>query len=403
MMRIFTCTPRDFEGGEDFFSRDSGLLCRGLGLIGVESRVVMTGEIRDGDGAEVMRAKMANLESADWWRGLGLDGVVLYSWGRAKYRHVAAAIRSAGIPLLLNQDNGGVVSPLNGLGTWLRQQWHQTGQGKGWLAWWMLAARVFRGLTVGLLVTDPLRRKHLAHGKWIACVSPGAVKHYRRLCGIYGGSKMAAKVTLLPHPVQERFLYTGETKAERVVCVGRWSDETQKRPHLMMAVVRRLLETEAVEVEIIGTRTEELERWHTALTTEMRDRVILRGRVGRNELPQLLATAQIFYSPSAYESFGIAAGEALCSGCSVVAANLVSMGSFEWFAEEGGGTLAVRDDEDGHTEALRMELAMWREGERNPSEISKQWSARLHERAVAERAVKLLTVPASKRSRGDDR
>jgi glycosyltransferase involved in cell wall biosynthesis len=201
---------------------------------------------------------------------------------------------------------------------------------------------------------------------------------------------MAAKVTLLPHPVQERFLYTGETKAERVVCVGRWSDETQKRPHLMMAVVRRLLETEAVEVEIVGTRTEELERWHTALPGQMRERVSLRGRVGRNELPQLLATAQIFYSPSAYESFGIAAGEALCSGCSVVAAGLVSMGSFEWFAEDGGGTLADRDNESGHTEALLTELAKWREGVRKPSEISRRWASRLHERVVAERVLELV-------------
>jgi hypothetical protein len=388
-MRIFTCTPRDFEGGEDFFSRDSGLLCRGLGMIGVESRVVMPGETRSGDEPEVLRARMAELESADWWRGLRLDGVVLYSWGRAKYRHVAAAINGAGIPLILNQDNGGVVSPLNGLGTWLRQQCHQTGQGKGWGAWRLLAARVLRGLSIGLLVTDPLRRGHLAHGKWIACVSPGAAEHYRRLCGIYGGEEMAGKVTLLPHPVQGRFAYSGETKAERVVCVGRWEDETQKRPRLMMAAVRRLLGTEAVEVEIVGAVTEELGNWHAALPTEMRNRVILRGRVGRNELPNLLSGTRVFYSSSAYESFGIAAGEALCTGCSVVAADLVSMGSFAWFTQDGCGTLAERDDETGHAEALRTELARWRAGERNPDEISKRWAALLHERAVAKKVVEL--------------
>ncbi len=390
MMRIYTCIPRDFEGGEDFFSRDSGLVCRGLGMIGVESRVVMTGEARDGDGAEVLRAKMEDLESVEWWRGHGLDGVVLYSWGRAKYRHVAAAINRAGIPLILNQDNGGVVSPLNGAGMWLRQQWHQSGQGKGWAAWRMLGSRILRGLTVGLLVTDPLRRKHLAQGNWIACVSPRAAEHYRQLCGIYGGKEMAERVTLLPHPVQGRFVYSGEAKAERVVCVGRWSDEKQKRSSLMMAVVRRLLEGERLEVEIVGAVTEELEKWHASLPEDLRIRVVLRGRVGRNELPELLAGARVFYSSSAYESFGIAAGEALCSGCSVVAARLVSMGSFEWFAEDGGGTLADRDDEVGHAEALRTELAKWREGERKPAEISKRWGGRLHERAVAKRVVELV-------------
>jgi glycosyltransferase involved in cell wall biosynthesis len=389
-MRIFTCTPRDFEGGDDFFSRDSGLLCRGLGMIGVESRVVMTGEPRDCDRAEVMRCKMADLESVEWWRGLKLDGVVLYSWGRAKYRHVAAAVGGAGIPLILNQDSGGVVSPLNGLSVWLRQQWHQSGQGKGLTAWRTLATRVLRGVAVGLPVTDPLRRMHLAHGKWIACVSPGAVEHYKRLCGIYGGPEMSAKVTLVPHPVEGRFSFCGNQKRERVVCVGRWSDETQKRTRLMMTVLERLLIEEPVEVEIAGTSTDGLAAWHNALPAELRDRVKIRGRLGRNELAELYLHARILYSSSAFESFGIAAAEALCSGCTVVAARLVSMGSFDWFTRGGGGTLADVDNLSGHVEALRQELAKWRRAERDPIAISGLWGPLLHERAVAERVVSLI-------------
>ena len=84
----------------------------------------------------------------------------------------------------------------------------------------MLGVRILRGLTLGLLVTDPLRRRHLAQGKWIACVSPRAAEHYRRLCAIYGGEGLRKKVMLLPHPVEGRFVYSGENKSERVVCLG---------------------------------------------------------------------------------------------------------------------------------------------------------------------------------------
>lgn len=402
-MRIYTCTPRDFAGGEDFFSRDSGLLCRGLSLIGVESRVVMPGLPMDGDGAEVLRAGLEDLESSDWWRSQGLDGVVLYSWGRPKFRKVAAAIHGAGIKLILNQDNGGVVSPLNGLLNWLRQQWLQTGQGKGYAAWRRLAYHVVRGMTYGLVLTDPLRRRHLLHGDRIACVSPLAAEHYRKLCRIYGGKKMEAKVTLLPHPVEGRFVHSGEKKPERVVCVGRWSDETQKRPHLMMAVLERLLAVEPVEAEIVGAATPDLETWHGGLPPELRKRVRLRGRIGRDELAELFAGARVFYSPSAHESFGIAAGEALCSGCSVVAGRLISMGSFVWFTEEDCGTLAQEDDAAGHVAALRMELEKWRDGVRKPADISKKWGGRLHERIVAQRVVDLVNKTVRNGSGGNDR
>lgn len=393
-MRIYTCTPRDFTGGEAFFSRDSGLLCRGLSLIGVESRAVMLGLPMAGDRAEVLRASLTDLESSEWWRSQSLDGVVLYSWGRPKFRKVAAAIHLAGIRLILNQDNGGVVSPLNGLVNWLRQQWHQTGQGKGCAAWCRLAYRVVRGMTYGMVLTDPLRRMHLLHGDRIACVSPLAAEHCRKLCRIYGGEKMEAKVTLLPHPVEGRFHHSGEKKSERLVCVGRWSDETQKRTQLMMAVLERLLAVETVAAEIVGAATPSLESWYVGLPVELQKRVNLRGRIGREELAGLFAGAQIFYSPSAYESFGIAAGEALCSGCSVVSARLVSMGSFEWFTENGCGTLAADDHVEGHVAALRKELAMWRGELRDPAVISKYWIERLHDKAIAKRVLFLLEEKA---------
>ena len=129
-MRWFTCTPVAFGGGADFFARDSGLLCRGFQSLGIESRAVMPGERKPEDEADLIRTDYANLESADWWRAQHLDGVVLYAWGRPKFRKVAAAIHAAGIFLVLNQDNGGLVSPLAGFRDWLEEQWILAGQGR---------------------------------------------------------------------------------------------------------------------------------------------------------------------------------------------------------------------------------------------------------------------------------
>ena len=385
-MRWFTCTPVAFGGGPDFFARDSGLMCRGFQAIGCESRAVMPGPPQAGDDPDLIRTDYANLESAGWWQGHRLDGVVLYAWGSPKFRKVAAAIREAGIFLVLNQDNGGLISPLAGFSGWLEEQRIMAGSGIAFLK--LLA----RGLTVGLLATDPLRAVHLKQGNVIACVSPAAADHYRKLCRIYGGDELAGRVTFFPHPVEPGFQFEKPpgSKSRQVVCVGRWQDHLQKRPLLMQAVLQQLVENDLdVRVEVIGTLTPDLQHWHNSLEVGSQDRVHLRGKVDRDQLAAILRGSQVFYSPSAYESFGIAAGEALCSGCSVVAGRSISMASFEWFVSMDSGRLAVPDDVQGHLQALREELACWDQGHRDPAAISKNWGDQLHAGEVATRVLAL--------------
>ncbi len=390
-MKWFTCTPVAFGGGEDFFSRDSGLLSRGFRAIGVESRAVMPGERRPDDLDELIRTDFANLESPDWWSAHALDGVVLYAWGRPKFRKVAEAIRQAGIRLVLNQDSGGLVSPRCGIRAWLEEQWILSGAGRvprGWLKYLELLAR---GLTVGLLVTDPLRARHLRQGDWIAAVSPRAAEHYRKLCTSYVGSGMEKRVTFVPHPVSPVFALRGGSRNPRVVAVGRWDDERQKRTSLLMQVVELLLtRSPVVGVDLVGVAGDALEAWQANLDASVRDRVVVHGRRSPAEIVDLLNRAQVSYCPSAFESFHIASGEALCCGCSVVAGRSVSMASFEWFVGEGDGRLADRDDVDGHADALLEELGAWTDNKRDAGKISARWTARLHAPCVAERVLGLF-------------
>lgn len=390
-MRIFTCTPVEFGGGADFFARDSGLLCRGFQSLGIESRAVMPGGRKPEDEEDLIRTDFKNLESAEWWQSQQLDGVVLYAWGRPKFRKVAAAIHEADIFLVLNQDNGGLVSPLAGFGNWMREQYVLSGQGKVPTAWLSFIKLVFRGLSMGLLVTDPLRAFHLSSGDVIACVSPRAAEHYAKLCRVYGGEKLAKRVAVIPHAVESRFRYDGRRKQRRIACLGRWEDEVQKRPRLLMHVVSALLEQDhKVDFVIMGKSTPALEGWHRALPPDARSRVKIAGKVGRDELAEGFRDSMMFYSPSAFESFGIAAAEALCSGCSVVAGRSVSMAAFEWFVSEGSGTLSDQNTVKGDVDALKAEMAAWDNGARDASMISSIWSERLHADNVARAVVELL-------------
>jgi glycosyltransferase involved in cell wall biosynthesis len=382
----------DFGGGSDFFARDSGLLCRGFQALGMASRAVMPGAVRPDDEPDVLRVDAEKLRSAEWWASLGIDALVLYAWGSPRFLPVARAIREAGIFLVLNQDNGGLVSPSIDLKAWLREQAVLTGAGRLPGGWWSAAVRVAKGLTSGLLLGDRLRARHLSQGDVIACVSPVAAEHHRTFCRRHGGEELARKVAVVPHAVDPR--YRPDANAVRevaVAAVGRWSDLAQKRQDRLMEVAERLLAREpGVVLHIVGGTTDALRSWHEALDPALRSRIHLRGRLDPADLAALWSRVQVGWCPSAFESFHIASAEALCCGASVVASDSPSLSSFRWFTAEGDGRLAASDDPQGHVDAIVAELAAWRDGRRSAEEISRRWSARLHAPAVAGMLVSMM-------------
>lgn len=392
-MRWFTCTPLPFGGGPDFFARDSGLLSRGFRKIGVESMAVMPGERKPEDEADLIRTDYANLESAEWWRAHKLDGVVLYAWGAPRYRRVAKAIHDSGTRLVLNQDSSGMVSPLSGIWPWLREQAALNGGRASPRTTIRTAAAIAKGITLGLLRTDPLRAAHLRQGDIIAALHPEAAENFRRLCWIYGGKKLAARVAVIPHAISPSLAYelSSPPKQNRIIAIGRWDDVIQKRPALLTEVIGRLLSQDVhVAVDIVGNLTEQIERWHHRLPPNISQRVLLHGKLPHGEIRCLLQAARILFCPSAYESFHIASAEALCCGCSVVAADMPAMASFRWFVSRESGTLATTDDAQGHLDALERELALWATGRRDPLAVSETWTATLHADKVAERIIKVI-------------
>lgn len=395
-IRWFTCTPVEFGGGPDFFARDSGLLCRGFQSIGIESRAVMPGIRKAEDEADLIRTDYPDLESPDWWRTHQLDGVVLYAWGSPRFRKIAKAIRESGATLVLNQDSSGSISPLNGILPWTSEQWVMSGSGNSIPAKIRGISKILCGLTIGLLRTDPLRSTHLKQGHLISCVSPDAVENYRKLCRIYGGETMAEKAVLLPHAVASHLRFQSQIhqKKIRVIAIGRWNDHIQKRPSLLTETLGRLLsENEEIEIDIVGNTTPELASWRDNLPSP--HRVILHGKLPHDQLSSLLTSARIYYCPSAYESFNIAAAEALCCGCSVVAPNRPTMASFRWFVSNDSGTLARSDDAEGHLQALLQEIALWQNQQRDPISISNHWSNLLHADQVARRVLEIVETITS--------
>jgi hypothetical protein len=84
----------------------------------------------------------------------------------------------------------------------------------------------------------------------------------------------------------------------------------------------------------------------------------------------------------------IAAGEALCCGCSVVGdAKLPSM---PYLTGLGSGTPSCDSRLDNLQDAVLAEISAWQSGERDPVQISRAWQERLHADRVGGAFLKLV-------------
>jgi glycosyltransferase involved in cell wall biosynthesis len=252
--------------------------------------------------------------------------------------------------------------------------------------WIRLVSSLLYDASIGIWARDLRRLDHLRQGHVIGVVSPLAAARYRRHLRLLGGSRLAERVRLIPHPVVPHFRWdAGGGKRPAVAAVGRWDARWQKRPDLLCSVIAQFAAAHAeAGFHVVGEPTREMNEWRAALPGAIRERVIFHGRLPNEALVPVYQQARILLVPSLFESFHIAAGEALCCGCSVVGLRRPSLPSLEWFAEHDG-TLAAKETADGLTAAVGAEWENWNRGDRDPQLISRRWSERLHAPEVARR------------------
>lgn len=392
----FTCAPLRFKGNELFFSRDSGLLCKGFQKLGYESKAILPGPPMDDDHEnDLIRTEFANLEDSNWWRELGGEGVVFYGWGSGKYIRIARAIKDAGLILVSHMDTYGLISILNGPIKFGESIWRVSRGTNGDVSRSIISfsRKYLYASTIGLVVTDYRRACHLREADCIGAITPIALKRIGHVCRYYGGNDLAERVTLIPHPIPEYMSYSGNvTKEVLVVAIGRWSDERIKGTRLLADTLSCLLsENSSVRIEVYGEPSKLLNIWYDSLDHERRLRVLLKGRQSNKSLRHALQRASVSLCTSMCESFHIASAEALCSGASVVGPDVEELPGMKWFTEGEFGTLAPRTPE-GLAEALCAELKAWDEGRRDACAISDFWSGQLHAPNVAQRILNLFSM-----------
>lgn len=345
--KVYTCTPVSFPANAHFFTRDTGLVSRTLRDLGYESSTIMPLPWHADDEKEhIIRVAPAMLRSTKWWRSLGIDAVVLYSWGDPRYTLIARAIHQAGIKLILQLDFNG---------HFLKAE---------------KFPRILRGYVVNVL-----RSRHLSYADAIAA-SPIA-KVYLRGHRMYG-SAIADKCHTMPTAVDNRFTYSGVVKERRIICVGNWEDPI-KRPAFMRETMQILLEEDAnLQVDLCGPFSAACESWWLALPPTQRERLHLLGAVSHAELPALYNRAQVSVCTSESEGTHGVSAEALCCGCSIVTPNRERLRMVHWYTTRDSGTIADDDTPAALASAIRAELDAWSCHKRDPHSITQSWQQVFH-------------------------
>lgn len=404
MSKWFTCVPRRFHASAAFFSRDSGLLTRSLQELGYESKAIMTGPSLEGDTSDVLRATLKELESADWWRGLKLDGVIMMAWGGHRDTPVVRAISASGTPLVLLLDGNGNPFPLYRRIETIKSLWRgERGTNRA------LPIRVFgfikRGIVDALAAIirhSYLKYKHLRYADVVALQTPTSVEGHEQLCSFYGGKNHGVTLQLVGMHIPTSFARDASIpKEKRIVAVGRWEQLRQKRPFVLMAVCSAIARRHPdLEIDIFGNKTDALTKWHLGLEPSVRGRIHVHGVQPKERITDAVQRAQITFFPSSRESGPLAMFEGLACGASSVGLDSPDMPVARWVAQCNHADLATRDTDEAFVEAIERALGKWERGEYSAQQISDYWIPKTRPQRIIETIMNAVEAKRKNSHRG---
>jgi glycosyltransferase involved in cell wall biosynthesis len=388
MPRWFAAIPLPPREHEDvtFWARDCALWCRGFELVGVESKVVALGELCQRQDRPLILAPLQQMGEPAWWKQWHLDGVVLYSWALRQYEPIAQAIKQAGAKLVLYLDTGGIVSPH----VWPWMYWRTvaiTEQGRG--RWFPRAVALLRTLAASLPQRHVARLRHLELADLVAVPTPMAKQRYSRYLLAVHRPDLLARLCCIPSLIEDKMTYDAQVPKKPVItAVGGWH-RVVKNPQRLVQVLGRVLSRQpSYSARVIGPGAERIQQEIRKLKGAGADRIQVLGPVPPDKVRLYYQDSQISLCSSFSESFHMASAEALCCGCSVVGD--VRIASMPFFTSYASGTVACNLSLGAMSDAVLAEVEAWQAGERDPVQISRYWTAKLHPQHAARKLLACL-------------
>ncbi len=311
----------------------------------------------NGDQTEhLIRTEYKNLKSVAWWKSLGIDALVLYSWGAPKYLPIARAVKKAGIRLMIHMDCTDDIAGAFGTNTPLYKR----------------AAKLIR-----CTLADIFRVWHLKQADTIT-MGETAAEHLSS--HLFYGKWLLYKLFPTPCPVSPLCKYNGEEKKDTILCIGRWDDVVQKRPIFMMQTLEHYYKTGGTAItKIFGNISENLREFYNNCSDEIKEKIKLVGYVKNKDLQVEYKQAKIILCTSNFEGSHNVSAETLCCGGSVVTTNKQkALRNLHWYTTKNSGTISQKDTPESLAQAIHREINEWACGKRDPYAIAEAWQPYFH-------------------------
>ncbi len=345
--------------------------------IGCDSLIVCPDGSECSDAVEWTTAPLERYRDPEFWRSLGLDAAIFFTW--LGYTPEVKAMRDAGVKVISRADTSGAdsvrVFPREMFAYFVQSKkdpMEKLRQTKNWLHCYLSLYKQY----------DAERIESCKLADVIAVETETARQRLDLFFRYHGQPKLPGKMVVCPHLLSEDILKSempGDTSTRQgLVAIGRWDDWQKDSPLLKASLEQHLQRHPDRKVVIIGKGAEVF-----APLTAKYPTVQCTGPIPRDHIKRYLREAQTLVVTSQWESFHIAAHEALCLGCTVVGPEVIPLPDICGAGDYG--IMVPQRSPALLAAALDTEKERWQKGERDPQQIASFWRERLRPTAVVQR------------------
>ena len=310
-MKILCFTPLPYGSGAGWWGRDLALTVLGFRNLGHDAFLVCyrTTHSKDPKGRPVLLINPDEAGSPSWWRNQRPDLVILGLWTRPKYDAIRRAALSATPRVIERADSDGMRTASCGLGTYAKRRYdYFRDLTYRWSAVFSIPVSIL--YSFASVLATPWIEARLARTlrllPALTVETPHATSLWKRLATRLGAS--SEKIYCIPHPIRTDIFKPAPAvqKKNQTISIGRWESYQKNLPLLLKLLVGFLSQNPSWSSLVIGSGLPK---------SSPHPRITFSGPVSAIKLARRMQESKIFLSASSYESFGLAAAEALCCGC----------------------------------------------------------------------------------------